>query len=70
MSAGCDCTDAFEPCEGEKRQKRDMFIQGLCPNLSDLPEKTLCCTLDQTGTAKPLNSATGSAELGKRTPIY
>lgn len=52
----------------EKRQKWDMFIQGLCPNLSDLPEKTLCCTLDQTGTAKPLNSATGSAELGKKLP--
>lgn len=31
--------------------------------------KLLCCTLDQTGTAKPLNSATGSPELGKNSHL-
>lgn len=38
MSAGCDCTDAFDPCKREKKQKRDKFIWGLRPNLSDLSE--------------------------------
>lgn len=66
VSAGCDCTDAFEPCKGKRRQKWDTFIQGLCPNLSDLSGETALLHLGSHRHSKTTEFSNWFSRTGKK----
>ena len=68
VSAGCDCTDAFEPCKKQKRQKCDNFTGGLRSCLSDLSEKTAPFHLGPDRHVKTAEFSSQLSMIGKRLP--
>lgn len=68
MSAGCDCTDAFEPGKREKRQKCDVFLWGLRPCLNDLSEKTAPFHLGPDRHGKTTDFSNQLSMIGKKLP--
>lgn len=70
VSAGCDCTDAFEPCKRKKREECDMFLWWPLPCLSDLSEKTAPLHLGSDRHSKNTEFGKQLSMTGKKTSTY